>query len=153
MNNGTNPETYNMSVEHNLERFIEVQKINYETALSEIKRGKKQSHWMWYIFPQIQGLGFSSTSKLYAIKDLPEAEEYLQHPKLGGRLLNICNELIKLTSSDAHAIFGTPDDLKLKSSLTLFSSVHNTNPVFQLLLEKFFHGTKDHKTLQIIGLA
>ena len=142
-----------MNKENDLQRFIEPQKRDYEIALSEIKQGRKRSHWMWYIFPQIQGLGFSSTSKLYAIKDLSEAEAYLQHPVLGARLLNICNELLKLTSNDAHSIFGSPDDLKLKSSLTLFSSVPNTNPVFQLLLEKFFHGTKDDKTLQIIGLA
>ena len=142
-----------MNTAHNLDRFIKAQERDYEIALSEIKSGRKRNHWMWYIFPQIQGLGFSSTSKLYAIKDLSEAEEYLQHPVLGARLLEICNELLKLTSSDAPAIFGAPDDLKLKSSLTLFSSVTNTNPVFQLLLEKFFHGTKDHKTLQIIGLA
>ncbi len=105
---------------------------------------------MWFIFPQIQGLGFSETSKFYAIKDIDEAEKFLKHPVLGSRLINICNELLTLKSNDANKIFGTPDDLKLKSSMTLFSSLPNTHPVFRLVLEKFFHGTKDNKTLQII---
>ncbi len=105
---------------------------------------------MWYIFPQIQGLGFSETSKFYAIKDINEAEEFLNHPVLGSRLVHICNELLKLKSNDANKIFGSPDDLKLKSSMTLFSSLHNSNHVFQLVLEKFFNGTKDnHRTTAI----
>ncbi len=108
---------------------------------------------MWYIFPQIQGLGFSETSKFYAIKDINEAEEFLKHPVLGSRLVHICNELLNLECNDANKIFGSPDDLKLKSSMTLFSSLPNTNPVFELVLEKFFNGTKDNKTLRIIDTA
>ena len=138
-----------MNTDKTLERFIEAQKTDYETALSEIKKGKKRTHWMWYIFPQVQGLGFSETSRYYAIKDINEAEEFLKHPVLGPRLLKICKELLQLASSDAHSIFGSPDDLKLKSSMTLFSSL-NIDPVFDAVLDKFFNGTKDSSTLQII---
>jgi len=139
-----------MSSEYNLERFIDAQEASYEIALSEIKSGRKKSHWMWYIFPQVQGLGFSETSKFYAIKDIGEAKAFLEHPILGERLVRICNALLHLESDNAHNIFGSPDDLKLRSSMTLFSSL-NINPVFQKLLEKFFNGIKDDKTLQIIG--
>ena len=138
-----------MNTENNLQRFIDAQASSFETALSEVKNGRKQSHWMWYIFPQIQGLGFSETSKFYAIKDLAEAEEFLNHPVLGTRLISICNELLALKSNDANRIFGSPDDLKLKSSMTLFSSLH-LNPVFELILKKFFNGAKDDRTLRII---
>jgi len=139
-----------MSSEYNLQRFIDAQEASYEIALSEIKSGRKKSHWMWYIFPQVQGLGFSETSKFYAIKDIGEARAFLEHPVLGERLVRICNALLHLESDNAHNIFGSPDDLKLRSSMTLFSSL-NINPVFQKLLEKFFNGIKDDKTLQIIG--
>ena len=139
-----------MSKESNLERFIVAQEKSYTTALSEIKEGKKQSHWMWYIFPQVQGLGFSETSKLYAIKDLEEAKEFLLHPVLGNRLVNLCNELLKLQSDNANSIFGSPDDLKLMSSMTLFSSL-NINPVFQMVLDKFYKGEKDSRTLEMIS--
>jgi uncharacterized protein (DUF1810 family) len=135
---------------NNLERFIDAQGSSYPVALSEIKNGKKQSHWMWFIFPQVEGLGFSATSKYYAIKDIHEAGEFLKHPILGQRLIQISHELLNLESNDAHKIFGSPDDLKLKSSMTLFSLVHNADPVFQLVLDKFFKGSKDSKTLQII---
>lgn len=135
----------------NLERFIDAQNTTYERALSEIKNGRKQSHWMWYIFPQIQGLGFSETSKFYAIRNLNEAEEYLKNPILCTRLVRICEELLKLEGNNATKIFGSPDDLKLKSSMTLFSSLQNAHPVFQSVLAKFFNGMNDAKTLQIIG--
>jgi len=139
-----------MPLEKSLDRFIEAQETDYQVALSEVKNGKKQSHWMWYIFPQIEGLGHSETSKLYAIKDLKEAEDFLQHPVVGKRLIEISNELLKLDNDDANDIFGSPDDLKLQSSMTLFSSLTNTHPVFQLILEKFFKGARDEKTLQLI---
>jgi uncharacterized protein (DUF1810 family) len=135
---------------NNLERFIAAQSKDYEVALSEIKNGRKQSHWMWYIFPQIQGLGLTETSRFYAIKDIGEAEEFLEHPVLGSRLVSISRELLKLNSNDAHEIFGSPDDLKLKSSMTLFSSVNNADPVFKLVINKFFNGSMDRKTLEII---
>lgn len=133
-----------------LQRFIDAQRSDYETALSEIVRGRKQSHWMWYIFPQIQGLGFSATSKLYAIRNLQEAQEYLNHPLLGKRLKEITDALINLPSTNAHEIFGSPDDVKLKSSMTLFASLPNADPVFESALKKFFKGEKDAKTLSLI---
>ena len=133
-----------------LQRFITAQETSYDTALSEIKKGRKKSHWMWYIFPQIQGLGFSETSKFYAIKDVNEAKEFLKHPVLGERLIRICEELLKLEEGNANKIFGSPDDLKLKSSMTLFSLL-NSHPVFDRVLEKFFQGAKDNKTLEIIA--
>ncbi|WP_426671117.1 DUF1810 domain-containing protein [Mucilaginibacter sp. McL0603] len=139
-----------MIKEKTLNRFVDAQEAVFQTALSEIKNGRKQSHWMWYIFPQIEGLGFSEISRYYAIKGIKEAEEYIKHPVLGSRLIQICNELLKLNGNDAHKIFGSPDDLKLKSSITLFSSLPNANPVFQLVLDKFFNGIMDNKTLQII---
>lgn len=133
-----------------LSRFIDAQKADYHIALSEIKNGRKQSHWMWYIFPQIQGLGSTDTSKYFAIRDINEAEEFLRHPVLGRRLVDISKELLVLESTDAKRVFGSPDDLKLKSCMTLFASLPDTDPVFQTVLEKFFNGTKDSKTLQII---
>ncbi len=142
-----------MIKKNDLKRFIDAQDANYQIALSEVRHNRKQSHWMWYIFPQIQGLGFSETSKFYAIKDINEAEEFLKQPVLGSRLVHICNELLNLECNDANKIFGSPDDLKLKSSMTLFCSLHNSNHVFQLVLEKFFNGTKDNKTLRIIDTA
>ena len=135
-----------------LNRFIEAQQRDYATALAEIKNGKKQSHWMWYIFPQVQGLALSETSRFYAIKDVPEALEFVQHPVLGSRLVEICNVLLKLDENDPHKIFGSPDDMKLKSSMTLFASL-NVNAVFQSVLDKFFNGAKDNKTVQIINTS
>jgi uncharacterized protein (DUF1810 family) len=140
-----------MREEHNLQRFLDAQETDYPRVLAEIKNGKKQSHWMWYIFPQIQGLGYSSTSQFYAIKDLQEAQAYLKHPLLGSRLVSICEELLNLESQDARAILGSPDDLKLKSSMTLFSALPNTKAIFQSVLDKFYQGNRDHKTLQIIS--
>ena len=137
---------------HNLERFIAAQKSVYQTALNELKAGKKQSHWMWYIFPQIQGLGYTEISKRYAIQDLDEAAEYLEHRMLGPRLILLSHVLLGLETSDAHKIFGSPDDLKLKSCMTLFSQVPGADPVFELVLKKFFNGLKDHITLKILNL-
>jgi uncharacterized protein (DUF1810 family) len=137
--------------ESTLKRFIDAQEGSYAIALSEIKSGRKQSHWMWYIFPQIKGLGFSETSMYYAIKDIEEAEAFLKHPVLGSRLIEISEELMKLQSNNAHQILGSPDDIKLHSSMTLFSSVPGASPVFEEVLRKFFNGEKDNKTLQILG--
>ena len=134
----------------NLERFIEAQEKDYAIALAEIKNGRKRSHWMWYIFPQVQGLGFSTTSIYYAIKDIREAEAFLKHPVLGERLIQICNALLELPVNDANKIFGNPDDMKLKSSMTLFAAVPGTDPVFNSVLNKFFNGSKDNKTIEIL---
>ena len=138
-------------MENFLQRFLDAQEKDYAVALSEIKNGRKKSHWIWYNFPQIKGLGFSETSRFYAIKDLQEAEAYLSHPVLGERLIQISNALLELPENDANKIFGSPDDLKLKSSMTLFASIDNTNPVFSKVLDKFFNGERDIKTLQILG--
>ena len=135
---------------NNLERFINAQEKNYDTAFAEIVQGRKRSHWMWYIFPQLQGLGFSTTSIYYAIKDIREAEAFLKHPVLGERLIQICNALIELPANDANKIFGNPDDMKLKSSMTLFAAVPGTDPVFNSVLNKFFNGSKDNKTIEIL---
>jgi len=140
-----------MTQVYNLERFISAQQDDYETALSEIKNGRKRSHWMWYIFPQIQGLGLSETSRYYALKDIQEAEALLTHEVLGSRLIRITNQLLQLEEDNASKIFGSPDDLKLKSSMTLFCSLDGADPIFQSVLDKFFQGGKDQKTLRIIG--
>ncbi|MDR1054810.1 MAG: DUF1810 domain-containing protein [Prevotellaceae bacterium] len=136
----------------NLSRFIEAQAKSYSIALEEIKRGRKRSHWMWYVFPQIKGLGYSSTSKYYSIENIEEATEYLNHPILGGRLIQICEELLKLETNNAYSIFGNPDYIKLKSSVTLFSQVGDTNPVFVSVLDKFFDGKFDDKTLNLLHI-
>ena len=138
--------------QYDLERFVEAQRSDYATALSEIKNGRKQSHWMWYIFPQVLGLGYTSTSMTYSIKDLDEAAAYLLHPVLGNRLVEIYNALLQLETSDAHHVFGSPDNMKLRSSMTLFSLVPGADKVFQAVLDKFFDGKQDEKTLQLLNI-
>jgi uncharacterized protein (DUF1810 family) len=137
---------------YNLGRFVDAQLVNYADALSEIKSGRKRSHWMWYVFPQVAGLGNSEYTKLYAIRDRNEAEAYLQHPLLVARIHEICLALLQLEQSDALLVFGSPDHLKLKSSMTLFASVpSNDNAVFKQVLDKFFAGQMDTRTLEILG--
>jgi uncharacterized protein (DUF1810 family) len=136
---------------HNLQRFLDAQQHDYATALAEIRAGRKRSHWMWYIFPQIQGLGFSETAQFYAIRDRAEAEAYMQHPVLGGRLMEISAALLTLENPNATRIMGSPDDIKLKSSMTLFAALNGAEPVFQRVLDAFFNGVPDAKTLQILG--
>ena len=138
-------------MDNSLKRFTDAQENSYAMAFSEIQQGRKQSHWMWFIFPQIAGLGFSETSRYYAIRDLHEATDFLNHPVLGSRLINISRELLKLKINDAYRVFGSPDDLKLKSSMTLFSTLPEADPVFKAVLEKFFNGEKDTKTLRLIS--
>jgi uncharacterized protein (DUF1810 family) len=142
-----------MPGENTLQRFVAAQESDYATALAEIKNGRKRSHWMWYIFPQIQGLGFSETSRFYAIKDRQEAEAYLLHPVLGPRLVAICEALLDLPGTNATQVLGSPDDVKFKSSMTLFAALHHTNPVFEAVLQKFFGGNHDQKTLQLLEKA
>ncbi|MCR5890031.1 DUF1810 domain-containing protein [Hymenobacter sp. J193] len=139
-----------MPQQPNLQRFLDAQQRDFSTALAEIRSGRKRSHWMWYIFPQIQGLGYSETARFYAIQSRPEAEAYLQHPVLGSRLVEISEALLTLESNDATRIMGSPDDVKLKSSMTLFAALEGFNPVFQRVLDKFFSGSPDAKTLQIL---
>ncbi len=131
-------------------RFIEAHKHSYQTALAEIRNGRKTTHWMRYIFPQIHGLGYSSTSQYYAIQSLDEAAAFLQDPYLGGNLREICHVLLSLETDDATEVFGKPDDKKLKSSMTLFSLVADADPVFQNVLNKFFGGKRDYRTLKIL---
>lgn len=133
-----------------LSRFLDAQQKMYATALSEITAGRKQTHWMWFIFPQIQGLGFSETSRYYAIKDIKEASAFLQHPILGSRLITISTALQQLKGITASKILGIPDDLKLQSSMTLFAALPDAHLVFQAVLEKFFSGKKDEKTQRIL---
>ena len=135
----------------NLERFIIAQENSYANAFQEIRNGKKMSHWMWYIFPQLAGLGFSSTSQFYAIKNLHEADEYLNHPILGKRLIEITTELLKHENLTAYEIFGSPDDKKLKSCMTLFSMVRNAPDVFNQVLLKYFGGKPDSRTLKLLN--
>lgn len=134
-----------------LDRFLVAQENSYDNALREIRAGRKRSHWMWYIFPQLAGLGMSYTAQLYAIKDLDEAREYISHPLLGARLVEISGALLELESSDATAVMGYPDDLKLRSCMTLFQLVSDS-PVFGRVLDKFYGGAKDTRTLSLLGL-
>lgn len=133
-----------------LQRFLDAQENDYATALAEIRAGRKRSHWMWYIFPQIEGLGFSSMAQRYAIHNLDEASAYLRHPVLGKRLMEIAQALVGLQQNDATAIMGSPDDLKLRSSMTLFSRVEGADLVFQQVLDKFYDGKPDLETLKRI---
>lgn len=133
-----------------LNRFIIAQDKNYDNVIAELKNGQKRTHWMWYVFPQIDGLGHSTTAKLYAIKSIEESRRYLDHPVLGKRLLE-CTEAVLATEGRSIAdIFGYPDDLKLKSSVTLFSYVAEPSSVFVRILEKYFQGEGDDRTLQIL---
>ena len=137
--------------EYNLDRFVQAQENTYLTALDEVKNGRKRSHWMWFIFPQIQGLGFSAMSQHYAISDIDEATCYLKHDVLGRRLTEISEALLALDIYDAKVVFDKPDDMKLRSSMTLFAQVDHAPAVFQKVLDKYFSGIPDKKTLQILG--
>lgn len=130
-----------------LSRFLKAQENTYETALMEINAGRKRSHWMWYIFPQIQGLGFSSTAQYYAIENLEEAAAYIAHPVLGARLIEISKALLKLDENDPRLVMGYPDDLKLRSCMTLFQIAAPDQPVFGQVLDKYFDGKPDGRTL------
>ena len=132
-------------------RFLDAQNHVYLNALSEIKNGRKSTHWMWFIFPQITGLGFSDTAIYYEIKNVDEAAAYLEHPILGKHLLEITTEVLNLNGKTAIQIFGTPDDLKLRSCMTLFANAKNTNTVFGEVLMKYFAGLPDERTLQLIN--
>ena len=134
-----------------LSRFLKAQEQDYEQALREIRSGRKRSHWMWYIFPQIQGLGFSPTAQYYAIRDLQEARDYLAHPVLGARLKEISSALLDLNGLSASEIFGYPDDLKLRSSMTLVRMADLNEPVFLEVLEKYYDGKPDARTVELAG--
>ena len=135
-----------------LDRFLDAQRGDYAAALAEVRRGRKTSHWMWYIFPQIAGLGQSSTARYYSIRDLEEAREYYAHPVLGQRLREISGALLDLRGSDPVAVFGGIDSMKLKSSMTLFALAAPHDPLFQQVLDKYYGGEQDVLTLRILGV-
>lgn len=132
-----------------LQRFIDAQNESYVRALEEIKAGRKRSHWMWFVFPQMKGLGRSSTSIFYGMNDMDEAREYLAHPILGERLREISQVLLQLATNDANAVFGSPDDMKLRSCMTLFDNI-SPNDIFADVLDKYFDGQRDCRTLSIV---
>lgn len=136
---------------YDLNRFLKAQDRDYADALAEIKAGHKRSHWIWYIFPQVKGLGFSSTSEFYGIDGLDEARAYMDNVVLRERIIEISEVLLTLDSLDAGDVMGYPDDLKLRSSMTLFAEAAPKEEVFQKVLDKFFAGKKDERTLEIIG--
>jgi uncharacterized protein (DUF1810 family) len=133
-----------------LNRFVQAQEEIYPRALAEIRRGQKRSHWMWFIFPQIDGLGYSSTARFYAIKSKGEARAYLDHPLLGKRLVECCEALLKITGKSADEIFDYPDDLKLRSSMTLFASISQPRSVFSRVLDQYYSGQPDDQTLELL---
>ena len=136
-----------MEDKFNLKRFIDAQSNTYERALYEIKNGRKTSHWMWYIFPQYRNLGRSKTSIKYAINSKEEAISYLKNPILGSRLIKITKEFISIENKTAHDVLGGPDDLKMKSSMTLFDAVQTGNTLFYCVLEKYFEGNRCNRTI------
>ncbi len=138
---------------YDLNRFLPAQEEDYPQALSEVKSGRKRSHWMWYIFPQYEGLGTSPTARLYSIKSAAEARAYLSHPVLGQRLTECFEAALSVEGKSAHEIFGSPDDMKLKSCATLFATVSPPGSVFEQLLEKYFEGERDRSTLRLLGVS
>lgn len=137
---------------YDLTRFIQVQQQDYPFALDEIKKGRKKSHWIWYIFPQLKGLGHSVMSEYYGIQDLEEAKAYLADPVLKAHLVEICNALLELDTNDAVAVMGRPDDKKLKSSMTLFDAASGHQEIFGKVLEKYYQGKRDGRTLQMLKM-
>lgn len=137
---------------YEISRFMKAHQSDYQRALSEIKNGKKVSHWMWYIFPQMKGLGHSPMSEYYGIRDLDEARAYLADPVLGKHLTEICEALLSLDTDDATEVMGQPDDRKLKSSMTLFDAATESLDVFQMVLDKYYHGKKDCRTIKMLGI-
>ena len=138
-----------MNENYNLRRFIEAQEGVYPVALRELREGRKRSHWMWYIFPQLKHLGHSYNAKYYGLSGVDEAAAYLAEPVLGQRLREVSTAILNLPNNDAHEVFGGIDSLKLRSSMTLFDLV-SPNDVFARVLDKYFNGQRDNRTLSII---
>jgi uncharacterized protein (DUF1810 family) len=139
-----------MNDPYDLARFVGAQQGIYEQALGEIRRGQKRSHWMWYVFPQFAGLGSSPTSVRYAIRSCGEAEAYLAHRILGQRLVECAEAVLEIQGRSAREIFGSPDDMKLQSSATLFASVSPEGSVFERVISKYFGGQPDERTLELM---
>lgn len=135
-----------------LKRFVSAQEGDYARALAEVRAGRKRTHWMWYVFPQLDGLGSSSTARFYALKSADEARAYLAHPLLGPRLLECSEAALAVEGRTASAIFGFPDDLKLRSCATLFAHISPPDSVFAQLLAKYFDGP-DARTLELLAAA
>ena len=136
---------------HDLDRFLGAQKSEYEQALAEIRSGRKRTHWMWYIFPQYAGLGSSAMAQRFAIKSRAEAKAYIQHPVLRDRLVECVEAVLGIENRTAIEVFGSPDDMKLCSSATLFAAVSPVGSVFERLLDKYFEGQRDQRTLQLLS--
>ena len=137
-----------MVASFDLERFVAAQRSSYDQALAELRAGDKRSHWMWFMFPQLAGLGFSAMAQRYAISGLDEAQAYLQHPVLGERL-RVCTAAVNaVTGRTAHEVFGSPDDMKFRSSMTLFGRAAPAEPAFRTALKRYFDGQEDPRTLE-----
>lgn len=134
-----------------LNHFLEAQNDTYERALSEIRQGRKETHWMWFIFPQLKGLGRTEIARYYGLSDLQEATDYLHHPVLGPRLVDISKALLRQPGRDPFVVFGKPDDRKLRSCMTLFAHVSGADPVFREVLGAFYGGSEDPLTLQLLA--
>ncbi len=132
-------------------KFLDAQRNDFDSALAEIKNGRKQGHWMWYIFPQLKGLGRSSMSMEHAIDNLDQADKYLRHPVLGPRLIQISKAMLSIEGRSAYQILGSPDDLKLRSCMSLFNLVPGTHPIFQSVLDKYFGGEPDPRTMELVN--
>lgn len=140
-----------MSKQYDLERFVKMQERDYEMALRELKNGRKQNHWIWYIFPQVKGLGTSGNANFFGIEDAEEAKLYLEHEVLGKRLLEITRVLYELDSTDPRIVMDSGiDAMKLKSSMTLFDYVSGDEKIFSKVLDKYYGGQKDYKTIKIL---
>lgn len=135
-----------------MQRFIDAHARDYDKALCEIQNGRKMTHWMWYIFPQLKGLGRSSTANYYGLQDIFEAKQYLEEDILKEHLIEICEALMSLRNNDVYYIFGTPDDLKLKSSMTLFEAAAPRIRIFGDVLDKFYDGERCESTLRLLGM-
>jgi uncharacterized protein (DUF1810 family) len=138
---------------YQLQRFLDAQHGVYDQALAEVRNGRKRTHWMWFVFPQFAGLGFSSTAQFYAIQSAAEARAYLAHPILGPRLTECMEAALAVEGRTAHDIFGSPDDLKLRSSATLFAAVSPPDSVFERVLAKYYDGRPDAKTIELLKAA
>lgn len=134
-----------------LTRFVDAQRDTYDQALAELRGGRKRTHWMWWVFPQLDGLGVSVTSQRYAIKSEAEARDYLEHPVLGPRLIESVESVLAIEGRSAHDIFGSPDDMKLRSCVTLFAQVAGPGSVFHRLLDDYFDGKPDDRTLRLLN--
>jgi uncharacterized protein (DUF1810 family) len=135
---------------YDLKRFLTAQEGVYEQALSELKAGRKRTHWIWYIFPQIDGLGYSPAAKRYSIKSMEEARQYLSHPVLGRRLLECTEAVLAVRGEAVSEIFGYPDDLKFRSSMTLFEKITGPGSVFSSALDRYCNGERDAATLRLV---